>query len=360
MTSDAKIGLLLGLIFIFVIAFIINGLPSLRPQAKAEAVPGNVMPTQDENLGVADATQKANEAMHWDDLIDQQTEEPRGPVTTTKSVELTTPPQPEQTVAADGVSLMPSAGGIEKLTKGLGDIVQTLVQASGQAAAQEKTTEPAPSVDVAKQQAKSEPKVDLKPERTQAVDTAKLTKPVSLAASPATRTYTVVDGDTLGSIAKKAYGAEEGNRVINNQRIFEANRNILKTPNDIVVGQELVIPPPAKPKPKPDSVLPKTLFEKVEAIGKRQVPAPEKAVTIKETPAKTEPAKPPAATKKEPAKPAAGERWYTVQDGDNLWKIASSQLGSGARYEEIVKLNGDVLKEGVSVGIGMRLRLPSK
>lgn len=27
MTSDAKIGLLLGLVFIFVIAFIINGLP---------------------------------------------------------------------------------------------------------------------------------------------------------------------------------------------------------------------------------------------------------------------------------------------------------------------------------------------
>ena len=32
MTSDAKIGLLLGLVFIFVIAFIINGLPNLRPQ----------------------------------------------------------------------------------------------------------------------------------------------------------------------------------------------------------------------------------------------------------------------------------------------------------------------------------------
>ena len=30
MTSDAKIGLLLGLVFIFIIAFIINGLPSFR------------------------------------------------------------------------------------------------------------------------------------------------------------------------------------------------------------------------------------------------------------------------------------------------------------------------------------------
>ncbi|MGA2094604.1 MAG: hypothetical protein ABSH16_14575 [Sedimentisphaerales bacterium] len=30
MTSDAKIGLLLGLVFIFVIAFIINGLPGFH------------------------------------------------------------------------------------------------------------------------------------------------------------------------------------------------------------------------------------------------------------------------------------------------------------------------------------------
>jgi hypothetical protein len=30
MTSDAKVGLLLGLFFIFVIAFIINGLPRFR------------------------------------------------------------------------------------------------------------------------------------------------------------------------------------------------------------------------------------------------------------------------------------------------------------------------------------------
>ena len=124
-------------------------------------------------------------------------------------------------------------------------------------------------------------------------------------------------------------------------------RNILKTPNDIIVGQELVIPPPAKP--KPDTVLPKTLFEKVEAIGKRNVPAPDKPQPEKQAP-----------PKKEPAKPAAAERWYVVQEGDNLWKIASTQLGSGARHEEIAKLNADILKAGIKLDIGMRLRLPSQ
>jgi nucleoid-associated protein YgaU len=371
MTSDAKIGLLLGLIFIFVIAFIINGLPNLRPQpTKGEAIPGNAMPTHDEILGVADTTQKAQDKLNgWSDLPDTQTEEARGPVTVTTSVEQMTTPKAEQTAVADdakdgvrSVLPMPSTDGIEKLTKGLEGIVQTLTQASGPAAHQE-TTEPAPSVDVAKQQPKTEPKVDVKPERTQvadAVDTAKTTKTAKAASTGAVKTYTVVDGDTLGSVAKKVYGVEEGNRIINNQRIFEANRNILKTPNDLAVGQELVIPPPARPKPKPETVLPKSLFEKVEAIGKRQVPAPEKTEPAKQASLKTEIAKQTTA-KREPAKPAAtAERWYTVQDGDNLWKIASTQLGSGTRYEEIVKLNGDTLKDGIKLDVGTRLRLPSQ
>jgi len=357
MTSDAKIGLLLGLIFIFVIAFIINGLPSLRPQT-TKGEPGSVMPGQDDRIDVAEATRKAQETINWGELIDQQTEEARGPVTATKSVELTTSPTPEQDMTADNaregvrsILPMPSAEGIERLTKGLGNIVQTLAQASGSSATQEKMTEPAPSVDVA-----SQPKVDLKPDRAQTTDAA---RSAPSAATPAMKTYVVVKDDTLASVAKKAYGPEEGNRIINNQRIVEANRNILKSPHDIVVGQELVIPPPAKPKPKPDAVLPKTLFEKVEAIGKRQVPAPDKADTTRPTTPRTETAKP-AALRTETAKPAPSERWYVVQDGDNLWRIASSQLGSGARYGEIVKLNGDVLKDGVTVGVGTRLRLPPK
>ena len=56
-------------------------------------------------------------------------------------------------------------------------------------------------------------------------------------------------------------------------------------------------------------MLPQKLFEKVEALGRRA----------------------PATT---PA-PMPEGRWYMVQDGDNLWKIAASQLGSGTRWDEI-------------------------
>jgi nucleoid-associated protein YgaU len=349
MTSDAKIGLLLGLIFIFVIAFIINGLPNLRPQTTKGEVTTNMMPTHDADLGVADRVQKAQETMAWSDLLDTQTEEPQQPAVATGNVQSATP-GPEQTMAADhateGIrSLLPatpSPDTLAKLTRGLEDIVKIVAQASGPAAAQEKATEPAPSVEAARAQLKPEPSM----EKPQATETA---RPAASARAGATKTYVVVDGDTLASIAKKAYGLEEGNRIINNQRIFEANRNLLKSPDDIVVGQELVIPPPAAPKPKPDTVLPKTLFEKVQAIGERRVPSPDKASSEK-----------PVVVKKEPAKPATAERWYVVQEGDNLWRIASTQLGSGVRHEEITKLNADILKGDIKLSPGMRLRLPSQ
>lgn len=50
--------------------------------------------------------------------------------------------------------------------------------------------------------------------------------------------YTVQSGDTLSKIAKEFYGDANQHR-----RIFEANRDKLKHPDDIQVGQELSIPP---------------------------------------------------------------------------------------------------------------------
>jgi len=149
MTSDAKIGLLLGLIFIFVIAFVINGLPNLRPQSTKGEVTRTMTSVQDEDLGLADREQKARETFGWPDLLGNQADEPRGPVAAAQSTEPATV-NPEQTMAADSAregvrSILPSADGIEKLTRGLEDIVRIVAQASGPAAAQEKTTEPAPS-----------------------------------------------------------------------------------------------------------------------------------------------------------------------------------------------------------------------
>ena len=51
------------------------------------------------------------------------------------------------------------------------------------------------------------------------------------------QTYTVKSGDTLPKIAQQLYG--DAGRYM---RIFEANRDRLKDPNNIEAGQELYIP----------------------------------------------------------------------------------------------------------------------
>ena len=56
-------------------------------------------------------------------------------------------------------------------------------------------------------------------------------------AAPAARLHKVVAGDTLSKIAKKYYG-----NANDYMKIFNANKNILKDPDKINVGQELIIP----------------------------------------------------------------------------------------------------------------------
>ena len=52
-------------------------------------------------------------------------------------------------------------------------------------------------------------------------------------------TYIVQSGDTLWKIASRAYG--DGSQY---PKIFEANRGVLKQPEHILPGQQLLIPPP--------------------------------------------------------------------------------------------------------------------
>ncbi len=53
-------------------------------------------------------------------------------------------------------------------------------------------------------------------------------------------------------------------------------------------------------------------------------------------------------------------KWYVVKEDDSLWKISAEQLGNGARFEEISKLNTDILNDKNKLKPGMKLRLPVK
>ena len=64
-----------------------------------------------------------------------------------------------------------------------------------------------------------------------------MTAGASMGGGQGQRRYTVQGGDTLSKISREYYG--DPNQYM---KIFNANRSILKDPNSIRAGQELVIP----------------------------------------------------------------------------------------------------------------------
>lgn len=51
---------------------------------------------------------------------------------------------------------------------------------------------------------------------------------------------------------------------------------------------------------------------------------------------------------------------YTIREDDRLWDIAKDHLGKGGRWQEIVDLNKDVIKNPDVLPIGKTIRLPAK
>lgn len=134
----------------------------------------------------------------------------------------------------------------------------------------------------------------------------------------ALREYKAEPGDTVYRMARKFLGS--GSQE-NQDAIVSVNPALKANPNKIVAGATYKIP--AKEEPVRG--------------GSVTLPAP-------------------------PAAPAAEETVsYTTRPGDSLWKIATSQCGSGsmATVNRIKELNKDVIK-GDAVKLNVTLKLPKK
>jgi nucleoid-associated protein YgaU len=295
MTSDAKVGLLLGLFFIFVIAFIINGLPRFHSDANNNELTTMANSPNDSYIGSNERRARATLGR-------------------------------ERPIRTRNVNVADT----QETTMNEGDVryKRPLSQNQDTTAAKEE------SVTVTSQE-------NVKPTRpapeTQKEIKVNMPKPVK---SNLPNIYVVQDGDNLAKIAQKIYGDEIGNKTMTVNRIFEANHRLLKSADDIKVGQKLIIP---LLKDEAKGVFPSSLFERIKSIGKPRSSIP----TSRQKP-KSQP-KPPT---------AKNTKYYVVKEGDSLWKIADKQLGNKERFREIIKLNS--LDDEDYLKIGQRLIIPAQ
>jgi len=221
MTSDAKIGLLLSLVFIFIIAFIINGFPEfLRGTDSNKLTQDYLNKLQSYDSDITNGAREVVEAI--------STFEPA------KKVEIIGRRHNEDSLAR-------FAGPLPQISPALSDDI---------------TTKPADL---------SLPVAD-RPRETQTARSAEPDRP---------QIYVVKDDDNLALIAKKFYGLEEGSNRENLERIFIANKDILSSPDLLQVGQRLLIPPLKSLQELPlqahvDSK--HLLFERIEGLGAKPLP----------------------------------------------------------------------------------------
>ncbi|MBN1764884.1 MAG: LysM peptidoglycan-binding domain-containing protein [Sedimentisphaerales bacterium] len=142
------------------------------------------------------------------------------------------------------------------------------------------------------------------------------------------KTYVVSEGDSLSKIALNFYGPVEGNRLVNIQRIYDANCNTLSSMDELRVGQKLIIPQ----------------LDSRPGEAEREPSDRRSGQTTQETPPRINPK----------------YTIYIVKEGDSLWRIARQQLGDGSRFPEIARLNDRVISDEHSVYPGMRLKVPAK
>jgi nucleoid-associated protein YgaU len=214
MTTDAKIGLLLSLIFIFIIAFIINGLP-------------NFIRGDDSNRLMQDYLTKLR---NYEPDITQG--------------------------AREVVEVVNNQDGVEGSRGGVNNEIRY--------------KQPLPGVVPVMS--------DSEVMRTTALsvnERSREIQPISSSKPAGPEVYVVQDDDNLYRIAEKFYGSQEGSKKENIKRIFQANRSVLSSPDLIPVGQSLVIPPLAyfnEGTRQANAEFEKRLFGETQESGKISLP----------------------------------------------------------------------------------------
>ncbi|MGD0786002.1 MAG: LysM peptidoglycan-binding domain-containing protein [Sedimentisphaerales bacterium] len=205
MTTDAKIGLLLALVFIVAITFVINGLPDfLNKKDKSQDTVNYVSHYKPAEPGIVGQSRNIAAALN------RKGATPMAPAIAEANIQLQQPNAAYQTILPAASEVVNSVSATTATETVAADI----------------------------------------PATTTSVET----QPVS------GTIYEVTDGDRLSDIAIKFYGPKEGKKFANVQKIYEANKKTLKSIDSLQVGQKIVIPSLDE---KEKAILKTGLFEKV-------------------------------------------------------------------------------------------------
>jgi LysM repeat protein len=189
MTSDTKIGLLLGLIFIFVIAFLINGLPSLKASAHGNELTYNMVNYQSETPHLGNKEREVGYSMET---------RGRSPKRATGALpyDSSLPSIGDNPAEVRFSMPLPTYG--PELSNSVGEVL-IMNQPSGG---------------------------DRSRKNPQAVP----------------EFYTVISGDNLAKIAQKLYGYTVGNKLATIDTLFAANSTALTSRDKVPAGIKLRIP----------------------------------------------------------------------------------------------------------------------
>lgn len=136
--------------------------------------------------------------------------------------------------------------------------------------------------------------------------------------------YVVQDGDTLYGLSRRFYG--EGSLY---EALMRHNADVVPATGRLRTGITLLIP------------------EKAVLTGRgSQPPVREQA--------------PPAAGAAPPKAPPVKTIPHTIREDDRLWDLAKKYLGKGGRWQEIVALNRDIIRNPDVLPIGKTIRIPAR
>ena len=142
-------------------------------------------------------------------------------------------------------------------------------------------------------------------------------------------TYTVKSGDMLSKIAAKHYGSSS-RRIVD--AIYDANRDVMSSPNHMVAGRTIRLP--------------------VLAEAKAESPVQDEPAKV-DKPKTSEPEK-----KDERGREGVDWDWYQLKKGDVYSTVASRLLGTSRKWSELAKLNDDIFPDAGRIRHGVQIRIP--